>query len=185
MWEFFKNLLKRKKEVEEIWEIIDAKTAAFTVSHGRLGGMQQNFIFYRIEYCGLYETYRLVCEGENAQKHVVYGEMLKRLAAFNRGETIDFNENTSTVTKSNTEVVIVSIPIKNEAEDVFKFVRKDPILLGSINFFKRGFELGGGEVFKQEENILATNKGYYASFYAKDVDLGEPDSEQKNEEDEE
>ena len=147
------------------WILVETRMAAYTKMHGSQGGVSQEFIFYLIYYNPKLGRYKLEYEGSNAEAHVMYGEMLKRLASYNMG-TQHIEENKD----YKGEIVITSIPLVNSAEDVFKFVRDDADLISAINIFKRGLVLGGAEIYKQDKNILATDKGYFASFYESDLD---------------
>jgi len=46
-----------------------------------------------------------------------------------------------------------------------KSLRNDEVLTKSILDFSEKFEKNGGEVFRHEKNIIATNDGYYFAFY--------------------
>lgn len=164
------------------WVLVESRMAAYTIMHGSQGGVSQKFMFYSILYNPNLSRYKLECIGQDAKKHVMYGEMLKRLAAYNTGTQNEPEDDYFT----DSDIVITSIPLTNEADNVFKFVRDDEYLIRAINYFKRGLELGGVEIYKQDKNILATDKGYFASFYKTDLDpsiTGQKDN--FNEEDDE
>lgn len=166
------------------WVLVENRMAAFTIMHGSQGGVSQAFIFYSIYFNPDLNRYKLVCEGKDAKKHVMYGEMLKRVAAYNTGKQDDYGDEYG----NDSKVVITSIPLENNADNVFKFVRDDEGLIEAINIFKRGLVLGGAEIYKQDKNILATDKGYFASFYESDLDpsiTGKKDNFNEEEDDEE
>lgn len=176
MIEFFKRILGFYS-----WVMVESRMAAFTTMQGSQGGVSQKFLFYSIYFNPKANRYKLEYEGENAESHVMYGEMLKRLASYNTGT--NFEDEITNISQD--DIVITSIPLTNEADEVFKFVRDDEDLIESINVFKQGLITGGVEIYKQNKNIIATDKGYFASFYKSDLDPSITKENNNKEEDDE
>ncbi|MDC7248571.1 MAG: hypothetical protein PQJ49_01470 [Sphaerochaetaceae bacterium] len=162
------------------WILVEAHTAVWNLNHGNRG-LVQEFVFYRIEYCPKINEYRITWEGKDGDKHSMYGEMLKRLAALNsNGDYID--DYLNNVESGVDNIIITKFPLSNEAEDVFRFVKEDPDLIEAIENVKKGLKKNSIEIFEHRGNIIATDVGYFGAFYESDLLKEDPNKDNDNEE---
>lgn len=176
--------LKRKLVFKE-WILIESHTGVWNLNHGG-GGLVQTFLFYNIEFCPQLNAYRLVTIGENAAKHRIYGDMLSRLAKFNTGKADEEFSNYKQPKKEvSNEVRIVSIPLKNKPEEVWDVATDEKVLIDAMNKHVEELKKDGIEIFEQRHNIVATDVGYFAAVWLKDINFKAPDGEQNTEKDEE
>lgn len=157
------------------WVLVEAHTAFWNINHNTNRGLEQRFIFYKIEYCPKYNKYRLRWEGENGEKHSMYGEMLQKIAALNSGiETEQYLDNLDSGVDN---IIITKFPLNNEAEDVFKFSKDDPELVEAIKNVIKGLKKQSIEIFEHRGNIIATDVGYFGAFYESDLMKEDPNKD--------
>ena len=66
-------------------------------------------------------------------------------------------------------VVITKINISTPAQEVFAMCKDDIRLKNIINLQKKKCQAADIEVFETNQNIIATEEGYYCAFYAEDL----------------
>lgn len=165
------------------WILVEAYTTSWNIHHHRQG-IEQKFVFYKIEFCPQLGKYRINFEGENPTKHRVYGEMLKRVADLNAGRDHFYNQPNIDDIESNQEgIVVVKFPLSNNPEDAWSFARPDKALIDVINEAKKKLKNDGVEIFEQRDNVIATDVGYYAAFWEKDFNAAKKNSNDKKDED--
>lgn len=165
------------------WLVVESKTGIWNVTHGT-SGLVQDFVFYNIEFNPIKNRYRLTTQGNNATQHRMYGEMLKRLASYNTDVDIDEFVDDAEIIED--RVVLVTIPLFNEADKVWTWCKDDPILIQEKDKLKEKLIQEGIEIYEERYNILATSKGYIGTFWYSDVkDLPIEDSplDERDEED--
>lgn len=69
------------------------------------------------------------------------------------------------------KIVICSIDLSVDASEVFNdsMLKFDDVLTREITDFGRNIVKDGGEIFKQEHNIIATSEGYFLAFYENEI----------------
>lgn len=161
------------------WILVEAHTAFWNLNHNGNRGLEQSFLFYKIEFCPKLNEYRLTWEGDRGNEHSMYGEMLKRIAALNSGsDYVDasFNE----LESGADNIIITKFPLDNDAEDVFRFAKKDPELLEAIENVKKNLKKQNIEIFEHRDNLIATDVGYFGAFWESDL-LKEDPNDNTNE----
>lgn len=70
------------------------------------------------------------------------------------------------------KIIIGEININVKTSDVFNedTLRNDIILINEIKEYSNKIIKNGGEIFKQEKNIIATSEGYFLAFYESDLE---------------
>ena len=64
---------------------------------------------------------------------------------------------------------VIKLPLSVNKEDLFKAATHDRVLINGIIAYRKKLEEQGIEIFKREENILATEDGYYCAVYEEDL----------------
>lgn len=66
------------------------------------------------------------------------------------------------------QIIIMSLPFDmNDADTIFKMKKDDAILSKAVTEYIHQNRL---EIFEQQNNIAATNKGFLAAFYEDDIE---------------
>ena len=68
-------------------------------------------------------------------------------------------------------IVICKIGIETSSDKVFteNTLHDDNDLINSIVVYGEKIKSDGGEIFKHEKNIIATDKGYFLAFYESEL----------------
>lgn len=169
------------------WIIIEVHSDVWSHVHGRVDKERvtsQSVVTYLIEYCPQLDSYRLSTEGKFAKLHIAYGAMLKRLADYNTGRVDSLPLATSTDGNKEEEddlISIVTFPLTNDAEEIWKLAKNEPALVAALNQQLPTIKKEGIEVFEVRHNIAATDDGYYAAVWHKDIDFSTEEEEGDNE----
>lgn len=67
------------------------------------------------------------------------------------------------------QVVITSLPLSVNKNEVFTMAKKDKILSESIISFSKILARDGIETFHRDQNIIVTEKAYYMAFFESDL----------------
>lgn len=76
-------------------------------------------------------------------------------------------------------IVICHLPISVKPEIAFRDTARDRSLITAIVEYRKQLEKDNIEVFKRVDNVIATESGYYISFYEKDLNISEEGEEVK------
>jgi hypothetical protein len=70
-------------------------------------------------------------------------------------------------------IIICKSEIDTYVNTVFneKTLRNDDVLIESILKFSNKIKENGGEIFKHEKNIIATNEGYFFAYYENELNV--------------
>lgn len=68
-------------------------------------------------------------------------------------------------------IVITSIPLQDNDEEVFGMARKDESLIRAIKEHEQELLNDGVIIFERKDNILKTELGYRLSFFQSDLKL--------------
>ncbi len=66
-------------------------------------------------------------------------------------------------------VIIVGAEISTNKDDVFESLNNNSDLIEGINQFAKDLKKNNIEIFKQQDNILVTEKGYYIAVFPEDI----------------
>ena len=164
-----------KKIFTKDWILVESGTAVWNLTHGAGGGIEQYFCFYKIMYSPSKNYYTLKTSGYRAKEHRMYGQMLFRVAQLNSGQPF---EDLINVEVEKDAVVITQFSLTYTADRVFSYIKEDKELVDAITNVKNTLKKQGVEVFEQNHNIIATDKGYYGAFWEKDLEVeGEQDTD--------
>lgn len=158
------------------WILVESHTAVWNLTHGVLGTVQ-DFVFYKLEFNPRRNKYRLNWEGKSGDKHVLYGEMLARLADLNAGEMpsssyTPYEDDLSDIF-SKEGISVVKMDISEDSEKAWQAAVDDPELIKSIENHKKILLKKGIEIFDQKFNVLATDQGYFLAIWNKDISFTE------------
>jgi len=67
-------------------------------------------------------------------------------------------------------IIIVSTGLDSKYENVIKSLSDDKYLIENINKYRKVLESDNIDIFKQENNILVTEKGYFLAIYEKAIE---------------
>ena len=69
------------------------------------------------------------------------------------------------------DIAICYRPIDVDVIEIFneKTLRDDVELINSIEIYSQEIINNGGEIFKHDKNIIATDTGYYFAFYVENL----------------
>ena len=68
------------------------------------------------------------------------------------------------------EILIVSTGLDSKYDNVIKSASDDKYLVENINKYRKMLETNNIDIFKQVDNVLVTENGYFLAIYADAVD---------------
>ena len=69
------------------------------------------------------------------------------------------------------KICVLHVPISEKKEDVFKLISDNLHLTYAMDSFVKKLNASDIEIFHAEKNLIATEEGYYITYFQKDLTI--------------